>query len=181
MSCDARMMETESRVISVQTIAGHMEDALEITREVGDPGRCLTCGKKCSAYVTCLYIFVKVLYLLNAVAQLFLLNSFLGTQNLMYGFYLLNDLLQGYEWQRTGQFPRVTMCDFEVCSCLSCLFFAFLFLSSFFTRLSYVLSYSAFDYMSDVDWFSASLHWPMPMPGKTLCCHCRYGDNLPYG
>lgn len=30
MACDARMMDTDARAITVQTIAGHMEDALEI-------------------------------------------------------------------------------------------------------------------------------------------------------
>lgn len=34
MACDARMMDTDARSATVQTIAGHMEDALEIQREV---------------------------------------------------------------------------------------------------------------------------------------------------
>lgn len=36
MACDARMMDADARAATVQTIAGHMEDALEIQREVGD-------------------------------------------------------------------------------------------------------------------------------------------------
>lgn len=30
MACDARMMDTDARSITVHTIAGHIEDALEI-------------------------------------------------------------------------------------------------------------------------------------------------------
>lgn len=32
---------------------------------------------------------MKNLYVLNNVAQLFILNAFLGTNNLFYGFYIL--------------------------------------------------------------------------------------------
>lgn len=37
MACDARMMDADARAATVQTIAGHMEDALEIQREVIHP------------------------------------------------------------------------------------------------------------------------------------------------
>ncbi|TMS36464.1 hypothetical protein L596_003617 [Steinernema carpocapsae] len=113
MACDARMMDADARAATVQTIAGHMEDALEIQREVTDvSGLCV--GKRWGSYVTCLYVFIKLLYLFNVVGQIFLLNTFLGTDNLFYGFHILKDLLNGREWEVSGNFPRVTMCDFEV-------------------------------------------------------------------
>lgn len=113
MACDARMMDADARSATVQTIAGHMEDALEIQREVSDVSS-FCAGKRWSSYVTCLYVFIKLLYMLNVVAQIFLLNLFLGTDNLFYGFHILKDLLNGREWEVSGNFPRVTMCDFEV-------------------------------------------------------------------
>ncbi|PIC18942.1 hypothetical protein B9Z55_024657 [Caenorhabditis nigoni] len=113
MACDARMMDADARAATVQTIAGHMEDALEIQREVTDvSGMCVQ--KRWANYVTLLYVFIKMLYLGNVVLQVFMLNSFLGTDNLFYGFHILRDLLNGREWEVSGNFPRVTMCDFEV-------------------------------------------------------------------
>uniref|UniRef100_A0A915EQS5 Innexin n=1 Tax=Ditylenchus dipsaci TaxID=166011 RepID=A0A915EQS5_9BILA len=113
MGCDARMMDADARSATVQTIAGHMEDALEIQREVTDVSS-FCVGKRWGSYVTCLYVFIKLLYVVNVVLQIFLLNIFLGTDNLFYGFHILKDLLNGREWEISGNFPRVTMCDFEV-------------------------------------------------------------------
>ena len=76
-------------------------------------GMCV--GKRWGSYVTCLYVLIKILYLVNVIGQVFLLNTFLGTDNLLYGFHILKDLLHGREWEISGNFPRVTMCDFEVC------------------------------------------------------------------
>lgn len=83
--------------------------------QVTDPSMCI--GKRWGAYVTCLYIFIKQLYTLNVLGQIFLLNTFLGTDNVMYGFHILKDLATGTQWETSGNFPRVTMCDFEVRSC----------------------------------------------------------------
>lgn len=113
MACDARMMDADARNATVQTVAGHMEDTLEIQREISDVSSfCL--GRRWGSYVTCLYVFIKILYVVNVVTQIFLLNIFLGTDNIFYGFHILKDLLNGREWEVSGNFPRVTMCDFEV-------------------------------------------------------------------
>lgn len=80
--------------------------------QVTDPSMCI--GKRWGSYVTCLYVFIKQLYTLNVIGQIFLLNSFLGTGNLLYGFQIIKDLIRNKEWEKSGNFPRVTMCDFEV-------------------------------------------------------------------
>ncbi|KAJ1362745.1 hypothetical protein KIN20_022410 [Parelaphostrongylus tenuis] len=65
-------------------------------------------------YLNTLYLFVKILYLVQVLCQFLILNSFLSTSYTMWGFGILNDLLHGREWEESGHFPRVTMCDFEV-------------------------------------------------------------------
>lgn len=117
MATDARMMDPDTRSATVQTIAGHLEDALDIQRDVTEQdfiAQCFSCGRRCGSYVTVLYLFIKLLYGANVIGQVFLLDGFLGTDNIFYGFDVLNDLLRGREWEDSGHFPRVTMCDFEV-------------------------------------------------------------------
>ncbi|OAF67535.1 Innexin unc-9 [Intoshia linei] len=65
-------------------------------------------------YITCVYIFVKLLYILNSVGQLFLLNIYLNTDYHMHGIEIIKALLEGREWRSEKRFPRVTFCNFEI-------------------------------------------------------------------
>ncbi|CAF1002177.1 unnamed protein product [Adineta ricciae] len=62
------------------------------------------------------FLFSKLLYLLNAFGQLYLLNFFLGNDYHMYGFAVLRALFTGNNenWTVTPRFPRVTWCNFAV-------------------------------------------------------------------
>jgi len=61
-----------------------------------------------------IYFFVKLLYLLNAFGQLFLLNSFVGDNYTIYGFQVFKNLLLQQDVGESARFPRSTLCSFKV-------------------------------------------------------------------
>ncbi|KAF7632364.1 Innexin [Meloidogyne graminicola] len=67
-------------------------------------------------YVTGMYLATKVFYVGNVLTNLLLVNKFLETNNYsIYGLGVLYDLLLlGKSWTQSGNFPRITLCDFEV-------------------------------------------------------------------
>ncbi|CAH1802630.1 unnamed protein product [Owenia fusiformis] len=76
----------------------------------------LLCGRQFGNKMIGSYLFVKVLYICNAIGQIYLLNAFLGkgTDYTFFGFGVLYDLLQSGDWTTSQSFPRTTLCDFEI-------------------------------------------------------------------
>ncbi|KAI6183067.1 Innexin [Aphelenchoides bicaudatus] len=110
---DVGNMQVEKRKSSVEVVASHLSDSLKIQQNLGRKNifsPLLIHG----TYLTILYLLVKFVYLCQVLSQFLILNSFLGTNYNFYGFEILRDLVYGKEWQESGHFPRVTMCDFEV-------------------------------------------------------------------
>ena len=68
------------------------------------------------SYLVILYLFTKLLYIGNVIAQLFVLNSILATKYNIYGVEVLSDMAGDHDWmdRKSVAFPRVTMCDFRV-------------------------------------------------------------------
>ena len=60
------------------------------------------------------YLLVKLLYLFNAIGQIFLLDKFLGVEFYTFGYYVLMFLLANHRWMPTDRFPHVTLCDFRI-------------------------------------------------------------------
>ena len=75
---------------------------------------CMCCGRHHGNYLTTLYIVTKLIYIANALLQLFALNIFMGHNFSAYGIDVIAALLNGDEWIESYRFPRVTMCDFNV-------------------------------------------------------------------
>ena len=62
------------------------------------------------------YLFIKFLYLFNAIGRLFIMHHFLkmGTNYTFFGTKLLADILAGDDWEVTKIFPRVTYCQVPI-------------------------------------------------------------------
>jgi hypothetical protein len=75
---------------------------------------CVTKGKRYGNFILVLFIFVKILYVINSVSQLFLLNQFLGNDYLILGIEILTKVWNGDDWSQINRFPRVTLCDFRI-------------------------------------------------------------------
>jgi len=80
-------------------------------------------GKLYGNYLITAYLAVKLLYLGNAIGQLFLLDAFLkidyhlyGVQVIahLYGVQVVERLIRGQDWGYSERFPRVTLCEFEI-------------------------------------------------------------------
>ncbi|CAH1801762.1 unnamed protein product [Owenia fusiformis] len=75
---------------------------------------CLLCGRRYGNFLIASYLLVKLLYFLNALGQLFLMNAFLKTEYMLYGYEVLRDLAKMDDWTASIRFPRVTLCDFKI-------------------------------------------------------------------
>jgi len=67
-------------------------------------------------YLVVLFLISKIVYIGNAVGQLFLLDLVLATKYHTLGFDVTNNLARRIDWteQSYVAFPRVTLCDFKV-------------------------------------------------------------------
>ena len=75
---------------------------------------CFLCSKRDGTYLTGLYLFVKLCYVINVIVHFFLLNAFMGDWYNLYGFEVLDGLANDRYWRDSPRFPKVTLCDFEI-------------------------------------------------------------------
>lgn len=71
-------------------------------------------GAKYGNYMMYTYFFIKIIYLMNAVGQLFLLDSFIGDGYLSYGIDIMTRTFNGEKSFESTKFPRVTLCSFYI-------------------------------------------------------------------
>lgn len=75
---------------------------------------CFVFGKRHGTYLTGLYLFTKILYLVNVIGQFIMLTTFLGFNFYTYGFEILGSMNDNGEFRDLDHFPRVVMCDIEI-------------------------------------------------------------------
>lgn len=103
-------MEPEERGKNMEVVARFLIYDHDVTANIGSSLKRTLEGR----LVFLSYIGVKLVYTLNALFQFLLVKWFLGTDSIFWGWEVANDLAQGKEWPETGNFPRVTLCDFSV-------------------------------------------------------------------
>ncbi|CAG5136836.1 unnamed protein product [Candidula unifasciata] len=125
LASDAQYEAPEIRIRTIKFVVRHIDRCLDNQRE-SRPRCCVTllhilsaklsllCGRRYGNYLVATYLAMKVLYISNAIGQLFMLNAFLATEYNLYGFEVLEDLIEEHDWTASRRFPRVTMCDFDI-------------------------------------------------------------------
>lgn len=112
---------------TIKFICRHFDRALAYQREYrrGPFRRCMQnlsryccfpIGKLYGNYLITLNLFVKFLYIVNAVGQLWLLNEFISNDTLSFTFYGIHVLMDVWNNRQPDSrlFPRITLCDFKV-------------------------------------------------------------------
>ena len=72
------------------------------------------CSKRSGTFLSGLFLFIRMLYVLNVIGQFFLLNAFMATDYNIYGFEVLNGMATNNPWRESPRFPRITFCDFQI-------------------------------------------------------------------
>ncbi|CAF1074304.1 unnamed protein product [Rotaria sordida] len=125
MVTDMDQMDGEKREITVRSLAKHIDRALAYHRDY-DHGffynfrrrvgsiPCCKLGQHAGNYLTLTYVFVKLLYIANAIGQLFLLNIFMGSGFTFIGIEAIQRWMNGQDLAVVERFPRITMCKFII-------------------------------------------------------------------
>ncbi|CAF1001131.1 unnamed protein product [Adineta steineri] len=72
-------------------------------------------GRYMGDYLRNLFIFIKILYVINVFGQVLLLSFLLGQPFWSLGFTLFRFLYEGKGWNyQSRYFPKVTLCDFQI-------------------------------------------------------------------
>ena len=75
---------------------------------------CCTMGRHSGNYLAFTYVCVKLLYIGNAIGQLFLLNLFMGRGFGFLGLEAIQNWMNGQDLSVIERFPRITMCKFMI-------------------------------------------------------------------
>jgi len=125
MVTDMDQLDGDKRETAVRSLAKHIDKALAYHREYEHgfmynirryAGSILCCiiGRHSGNYLALTYVLVKILYIANAIGQLFLLNVFMGRGFSFIGIETINHWWHGQDMEIVERFPRITMCKFII-------------------------------------------------------------------
>ncbi|XP_046344503.1 innexin unc-9-like [Haliotis rufescens] len=125
MTNNTQVGEPSKREETIKFIAKYMDRWLEAHRQYSfnvlvrvrqrlSKVVCFLCAKRDGTFLTGLYIFVKLLYVINVICQFFILNGFMGGWYNLYGFEVISGLANDMTWKESPRFPKVTLCDFDI-------------------------------------------------------------------
>ena len=75
---------------------------------------CCSVGRHSGNYLAVVYVLIKLLYIANAIGQLFLLNLFMGRGFSLLGLEAIKNWMNGQDIESVERFPRITMCKFII-------------------------------------------------------------------
>ncbi|CAF1260925.1 unnamed protein product [Rotaria sp. Silwood1] len=125
MVTDLDQLDGDKREKAVRALAKHIDAALAYHRDY-DHGflynirrrvgifLCCKFGQHSGNYLAVTYVFVKLLYIANAIGQLFLLNIFMGNGFNLFGIEIIKRWINGQDIASETRFPRITICDFRI-------------------------------------------------------------------
>ncbi|VDL79832.1 unnamed protein product [Nippostrongylus brasiliensis] len=118
MAVAAETAEDSGREKKLSAICNHLEDSIILQSSRRDGATFFThiakFGQLDGTYVSNIYMITKILYVINLIVQFLMMNKFLGQNDPYWGVRILSDILTGTDWEHSGNFPRVAMCDFQV-------------------------------------------------------------------
>lgn len=97
-----RTLVGEDRATALSSLAHFIHDVLESKRKRTYLG---------SSLASICYVVTKWLEVINGLGQLYMLASFVGEGDFLWGFHLLVTVLNGTDDPNTGMFPRIVLCD----------------------------------------------------------------------
>nr|BAE78818.1 innexin10 [Dugesia japonica] len=112
----------DNRKETIEQIAKSLEDLFLQRRVLGHKKfpvlrqkmSLVCCGRRTGIFLVSLYFVIKILYLINAIGQILLMQNFLrlGTTklNVAFGWTILHDIISGKQWTENLLFPRTTFC-----------------------------------------------------------------------
>uniref|UniRef100_A0A8R1I5Z7 Innexin n=1 Tax=Caenorhabditis japonica TaxID=281687 RepID=A0A8R1I5Z7_CAEJA len=110
--------ESEDRKKQIDIICRHISNNLRKRKSEEETTKMAKIqkifGMQHGKYLTNVYIVTKFIYMSNSFLQFYSTNKFLGQNDPYWGMRILDDILHGTDWEHSGNFPRIAMCDFQV-------------------------------------------------------------------